>query len=137
MLCSKIEIEFKIIIFSLTRACLSSAHIMVVSVQSQIYLVAGILGGVSAILVVIVGVLFVVIDQLKNRLERVERAERTAVSTSRSATVTAASPRVIANVTGGHDNYAFTEPGIRPDEELARRGYVMSADQILAPRLQR
>lgn len=99
---------------------------MVISTQAQIYLVAGILGIVCLILVFVVGVLFLALDGLKKRLHRIEKES-----------LDKSTPNRVINVTSGQQNFAFTEPAIKPNEELARRGYVMSAGQLMTPRLQR
>lgn len=100
---------------------------MVVSLQLQIYLVAGIAGIVGGSLIVVVITLFVVLDQLRLRVQRLEDAAK------KEEPVQSRIPIVL----NGNSNFAFTEPEIKPGEELSRRGYVMSADQIVPPRLQR
>lgn len=100
---------------------------MVVSLQMQIYLVAGISGIVCGSLIVTVITLFVALEQLRRRFKLLEESVKTDGNVQRRIPV----------VINGHENYAFTEPEIKPGEELSRRGYVMSSDQIVPPRLHR
>lgn len=89
------------------------------------------MGIVCGSLIVVAITLFVLVEQLRGRLKRLEDAAKKASSDP------VLRGRVPTAMLNGNENYAFTEPEIKPGEELSRRGYVMSFDQIVPPRLQR
>lgn len=94
---------------------------MEISLQTQIHIVVGTLGGVIIILITWLAVFCCMFDRLKKKVDNL----RNDASNGRVGT------------SGGQQNYAYNEADIRTGEELSRRGYAKYEGPIVAPRLQR
>ncbi|GAB0098116.1 hypothetical protein DMENIID0001_138180 [Sergentomyia squamirostris] len=85
-------------------------------IQEQIYVLAGVFGGISLILLLFVCYLMLTVSEIHSRLKSTNRQDRHEENRSR-------------------DDYSYANPSIVPGEELSRRGYHMQdgpqGDQIV------
>lgn len=97
---------------------------MEISLQTQIHIVVGTLGGVIIILITWLAIFCCMFDRLKKKVENLQNDTSNAGRAGTSAS-------------GGHHNYAYNHADIKKGEELSRRGYAKYDGPIVAPRLQR
>lgn len=97
---------------------------MDISLQTQIHIVVGTLGGVIIILITWLAVFCCMFDRLKKKVDNLRN------DTSNAG-------RVNTSANGGQHNYAYNQADIKTGEELSRRGYAKYDGPIVAPRLQR